>query len=73
VRVGLIDDLARDRFILGDPAECADEINRCSAVTGATTLIFRVQWPGMPHAEAVGAMRLLAEQVRPRLAELRAS
>ena len=65
------DALIKDRFILGDSAECADEINRCAAATGATTMIFRVAWPGMPHALVVEAMRLLAEQVRPRLAEPR--
>lgn len=59
--------LAQDRFILGDPARCADEINRCTALTGATTMLFRVNFPGMPHAVVTGAMRLLAEQVRPRL------
>ena len=62
------DALVKDRFVLGDPAECADEINRCVAATGATTLIFRVAWPGMPHTLVVEAMRLLADQVRPRLA-----
>lgn len=61
------DDLARDRFILGDPAECAAEIARCAGLTGATTMLFRVHWPGMPHEVAVRAMRLLAEEVRPRL------
>ena len=61
------DDLLRDRFILGDPARCADEINRCVSMTGANTMLFRVNFPGMPHEMVVGAMRLLAEQVRPRL------
>lgn len=61
------DGLAQDRFILGDAARCADEINRCAERTGATTMIFRVNFPGMPHETVTGAMRLLAEQVRPRL------
>jgi alkanesulfonate monooxygenase SsuD/methylene tetrahydromethanopterin reductase-like flavin-dependent oxidoreductase (luciferase family) len=61
------DDLLRDRFILGDPARCADEINRCVAMTSANTMLFRVNFPGMPHEMVTGAMRLLAEQVRPRL------
>lgn len=60
--------LAQDRFILGDPARCADEITRCAELTGATTMIFRVNFPGMPPDVVTGAMRLLAEQVRPRLA-----
>ena len=64
------DALARDRFILGDPVRCADEINRCASLTGATTMLFRVNFPGMPHDVVAGAMRLLAEQVRPRLRSL---
>lgn len=62
------EDLVRDRFILGDPAECAAEISRCGAATGATTMLFRVHWPGMPHHAVTRAMRLLAEKVRPLLA-----
>lgn len=59
------EDLVRDRFILGDPAGCAAEIRRCADLVGATTMIFRVHWPGMPHDAVARAMRLLAEQVRP--------
>ena len=61
------EDLARDRFILSDPDECAAEINRCVEATGATTMLFRVHWPGMPHGVITQAMRLLAEKVRPQL------
>ena len=59
------EDLVRDRFILGDPVECAAEIRRCVEATGATTMIFRVHWSGMPHETVTRAMRLLAEKVRP--------
>src|SRR3990170_1144522 len=59
------DDLLRDRFILGDPSECAAEIRRCIAATGATTMLFRVHWPGMPHETVTRAMRFLAEKVWP--------
>lgn len=61
------DDLVRDRFILGDPAECAAEIRRCAEATGSNTMIFRVHWPGMPHEAVTRAMRLLGEKVRPLL------
>jgi alkanesulfonate monooxygenase SsuD/methylene tetrahydromethanopterin reductase-like flavin-dependent oxidoreductase (luciferase family) len=57
--------LARDRFILGDPGECAAEIQRCVEATGATTMLFRLHWPGMPHEFIAKSMRLLAEKVRP--------
>ncbi len=61
------DELVRDRFIIGDPASCADEIQRCAGAVGANTMIFRVHWPGMPQAGILRGMRLLAEQVRPRV------
>ena len=61
------DELVRDRFIIGDPAACADEIRRCSKAVGANTMIFRLNWPGMPREAILRGMQLLAEQVRPRL------
>jgi alkanesulfonate monooxygenase SsuD/methylene tetrahydromethanopterin reductase-like flavin-dependent oxidoreductase (luciferase family) len=61
-------DLVRDRFILGDPTECATEIRRHADATGATTMVFRVHWPGMPHEAVIRAIRLLGEKVRPLLA-----
>lgn len=61
------DDLLRDRFILGDPASCAEEIQRCIEATGANTMIFRVTWPGMPQEGVLRGLRLLGEQVRARV------
>ena len=61
------EDPLRDRFILGDPAECADELQRGVDETGASTLIFRVNWAGMPHEGILRSMRLLGEEVRPRV------
>jgi alkanesulfonate monooxygenase SsuD/methylene tetrahydromethanopterin reductase-like flavin-dependent oxidoreductase (luciferase family) len=59
--------LAHDRFILGDPGECAAEIQSCVEATGATTMLFRLHWPGMPHEVIHKSMRFLAEKVRPLL------
>jgi len=59
--------LLRDRFIMGSPEECADEVQRCIAETGANTVIFRVNWPGMPKDGILNCLRLLAEEVRPRV------
>lgn len=61
------DGLARDRFVIGDPAECAAEIQRTVERTGATALIFRVHWPGSPHEAVMRSLRLVGEKVRPRL------
>ena len=61
------EDLARDRFLLGDPVRVREELARYRERLGVTTLIVRVQWPGMPQAEVLRSIRLLGEQVRPGL------
>src|SRR5262245_9582106 len=59
--------LARDRFLIGDPESVADEIRRLQARVGATTTIFRVQWPGLEQAAALQTIRLLGERILPRV------
>ena len=44
-----------------------DEIARYRDTLGVTTLIVRVQWPGMDQARVLRTIRLLGEQVFPRL------
>jgi alkanesulfonate monooxygenase SsuD/methylene tetrahydromethanopterin reductase-like flavin-dependent oxidoreductase (luciferase family) len=61
------DALARDRFLLGDPARVRDEIARYRDTLGVTTIIVRVQWPGMEQARVLRTIRLLGEQVFPHL------
>lgn len=55
--------LARDRFIIGDPARVVDEIARCREQLGVTTLIFRLQWPGMDQEKVLRSIRLLGQKV----------
>jgi hypothetical protein len=45
----------------------ADEIRRLQARLGATTTIFRVQWPGLEQAAALQTIRLLGERILPRV------
>ena len=59
--------LARDRFIVGDPARAVDEIQRYRDRLSITELSFRVQWPGMPQATVLRTIRLLGEKVLPKL------
>ena len=61
------EDLARDRFIVGDPARAVDEIQRYQERLGITELSFRVQWPGMPQATVLRTIKLLGEKVLPKL------
>jgi alkanesulfonate monooxygenase SsuD/methylene tetrahydromethanopterin reductase-like flavin-dependent oxidoreductase (luciferase family) len=61
------DELGRDRFLLGDPARVREEIARYREELGVTTLIVRVQWPGMAQSAVLRSIRLLGEEVLARL------
>jgi alkanesulfonate monooxygenase SsuD/methylene tetrahydromethanopterin reductase-like flavin-dependent oxidoreductase (luciferase family) len=57
--------LARDRFIIGEPAQVIDEIQRYRELFGIDYLICRMAMPAIPHAHIARAMRLFAERVAP--------
>jgi len=59
--------LLEDRFLLGSPAEVADQIIRLNRRLGANHLVASVHWPGMPNSVALEQLHLLAEEVRPLL------
>lgn len=59
------EELARDRFLIGDPAKVREEIARYRERLGVTTMTFRLQWPGMEQAKVLRSIRLLGEQVFP--------
>ena len=62
-----LEDLARDRFVIGTPDDLVAEANRYAADLGVTTLLLRVQWPGMPRDLVLDQIRLIGESVIPRL------
>lgn len=57
------------RFILGSPQTCAAQLRDHVLRLGVDHLICRVQWPGMPQADVLRTMRLLATDVLPAMAE----
>jgi len=60
------DELAQGgRFIVGGPESCAREVREHVARLGATSLLFRFQWPGMPQELVLASMRRAAEEVFP--------
>ena len=61
------EELVADRFIVGDPDDAVREIGRYAERLGATTFIFRIQWPGMEQAKVLRTIALLAERVFPAL------
>jgi alkanesulfonate monooxygenase SsuD/methylene tetrahydromethanopterin reductase-like flavin-dependent oxidoreductase (luciferase family) len=55
--------LARDRFLVGDPARIVEEIARYRERLGVTMMIFRLQWPGMDQERVLRSIRLLGQKV----------
>ena len=63
------DALLEDRFLLGSPAEVADQLNRLNQRLGVNHLVASIHWPGMPNMLAMEQLYLLAKEVRPLLRE----
>ena len=63
-----IEQLRQDRFIVGDPAYCVEQIARHQERLGIQQMGFRLHWPGMPHQRVMQAIQLLGEHVLPHFA-----
>ncbi|MBI4081913.1 MAG: LLM class flavin-dependent oxidoreductase [Candidatus Lambdaproteobacteria bacterium] len=59
--------LLRDRFVLGSPEECYEQLRPNWETLGVTMFIFRTQWAGMPVSTAMHSMRLMAAELLPAL------
>jgi len=55
------------RFILGTADECADALNQLREKLGMTHFMFKPQWPGLPHKEAMHQLELFGTKVIPQL------
>jgi len=55
------EDLARDRFIIGDKTAVKEEIARYRELLGVDHFIMRCQWPGLPQEQVLGSIRRLGE------------
>ena len=60
-----VDELARDRFIIGDPDECCAEIERYHRLLGVNHFILRLQWPGFAHSDTLHAIEMVGKYVIP--------
>jgi alkanesulfonate monooxygenase SsuD/methylene tetrahydromethanopterin reductase-like flavin-dependent oxidoreductase (luciferase family) len=61
-----IEQLRQDRFIVGDPAYCVEQIAQHRDRLQIQEMSFRLHWPGMPHQRVLQAITLLGEHVLPR-------
>ncbi len=59
--------LATDRFLIGVPERCVAQLRRFVQVLGTNDLIFRLYFPGMPHAHILRELDLLSRHVLPAL------
>jgi alkanesulfonate monooxygenase SsuD/methylene tetrahydromethanopterin reductase-like flavin-dependent oxidoreductase (luciferase family) len=63
--VDSLEDLVRDRFVIGGPERCIRQIRRFVDELGIDHVIFRLFFPGMPHDHIMAELRLLAGEVIP--------
>lgn len=61
------EELARDRFIVGDPDTVAEEMLRYHDEIGVNHIIMSVQGTGVPQAETLESFQLMAEEVFPKV------
>ena len=59
------EELAKDRFLVGSPEHVIEEIRRYEETLGVTHMFFRMQWPGLPHANVMREIELLGNYVIP--------
>lgn len=62
-----LEDLARDRFVIGTPDDVIRECLRHRDELGVTHLIVRFNFPGMAHDDVLRAIRLFGQEVIPAL------
>jgi alkanesulfonate monooxygenase SsuD/methylene tetrahydromethanopterin reductase-like flavin-dependent oxidoreductase (luciferase family) len=60
-------ELLQDRFLLGSPAEVAEQIVRLNRRLRVNHIVASVHWPGMPNSLALDQLQILAEEVLPQV------
>jgi alkanesulfonate monooxygenase SsuD/methylene tetrahydromethanopterin reductase-like flavin-dependent oxidoreductase (luciferase family) len=60
---GEFDGFCADRFLIGDVSRVREEILRFGEQLGTDHLILRIQWPGLPQAEAIANIERLGQAV----------
>ena len=63
--------LLEDRFVIGSPEECYEQLRPCWEKVGATALVLRTQWIGLPAAHALDSMRLISDELLPALHQVK--
>jgi alkanesulfonate monooxygenase SsuD/methylene tetrahydromethanopterin reductase-like flavin-dependent oxidoreductase (luciferase family) len=64
------EELARDRYIVGDPTTCIEELRNYIEELGPDHISFRMTWPGMKHENVLNSIRLFGKRILPELKEM---
>ena len=62
-----LDRLLEDRFVLGSPEECFEQLEPMWKELGANHLILRTHWASMPATVAMRSMQLISTELLPAL------
>ena len=65
-----LDELTADRFILGSPQECYEQLQAIAKRVGVNHLILRTDWAGMPLEVAMHSLELISKELVPELKRL---
>ncbi|MFI4948372.1 MAG: LLM class flavin-dependent oxidoreductase [Alphaproteobacteria bacterium] len=61
------EELLDDRFLLGSPADVAEQMIRLNRRLGVNHIVASVHWPGMPKSLALDQLQILADEVMPQV------
>jgi len=64
------DELLQDRFILGSPEECYEQLRPYWEEIGVNHLVIRTHWAGMPLSSALHSMRMISSELMPELKKI---
>ena len=64
------DDLLEDRFIIGSPEECYEQLRPYWEEIGVNHLVVRTHWAGMPAQTALHSMDMISRELLPALREV---
>lgn len=62
-----LENLIEDRFVLGSPEECYQQLRPYWEELGVNHLVIRTHWSGMPLSTALSSMRLISDELLPEL------
>jgi alkanesulfonate monooxygenase SsuD/methylene tetrahydromethanopterin reductase-like flavin-dependent oxidoreductase (luciferase family) len=65
------EELARQRFVIGSPEDCYEQLRPYWEELGVTHFVFRTHFIGMPISHALHSMRMISSELLPALRQVR--